>query len=63
MCIGWYYISMPADTLIASSGSIVGSIGVLVIPEMSGLLNDKLKISTDQIRTNKNIGEIDPFRH
>ena len=26
------------------------------------LLNDKLKITTDQIRTNKNIGEIDPFR-
>ena len=25
---GGYYISMPADTLIASSGSIVGSIGV-----------------------------------
>ena len=28
----------------------------------SKILNDKLKISTDQIRTNKNIGEIDPFR-
>ena len=55
---GGYYISMPADTLIASSGSIVGSIGVFgLFPEMSGLLNDKLKISTDQIRTNKNIGE------
>ena len=60
---GGYYISMPADTLIASSGSIVGSIGVFgLLPEMSGLLNDKLKITTDQIRTNKNIGEIDPFR-
>jgi protease-4 len=60
---GGYYISMPADTLIASSGSIVGSIGVFgLFPEMSGLLNDKLKISTDQIRTNKNIGEIDPFK-
>ena len=60
---GGYYISMPADTLIASSGSIVGSIGVFgIFPEMSGLLNNKLKITTDQIRTNKNIGEIDPFR-
>ena len=60
---GGYYISMPADTLIASRGSIVGSIGVFgIFPEMSGLLNDKLKITTDQIRTNKNIGEIDPFR-
>ena len=60
---GGYYISMPADTLIASSGSIIGSIGVFgIFPEMSGLLNDKLKITTDQIKTNKNIGEIDPFR-
>ena len=60
---GGYYISMPADTLIASRGSIVGSIGVFgIFPEMSGLLNDKLKITTDQIRTNNNIGEIDPFR-
>jgi protease-4 len=60
---GGYYISMPADTLIASRGSIVGSIGVFgIFPEMSGLLNNKLKITTDQIRTNKNIGEIDPFR-
>ncbi len=60
---GGYYISMPADTLIASSGSIVGSIGVFgLFPEMSDLLNNKLKITTDQIRTNKNIGEIDPFR-
>ena len=60
---GGYYISMPADTLIASRGSIIGSIGVFgIFPEMSGLLNDKLKITTDQIRTNNNIGEIDPFR-
>ena len=36
---GGYYISMPADTLIASSGSIVGSIGVFgLLPELSGLL-------------------------
>ena len=60
---GGYYISMPADTLIASSGSIIGSIGVFgLFPEMSGLLNDKLRITTDQIKTNKNIGEIDPFK-
>ena len=60
---GGYYISMPADTLIASSGSIVGSIGVFgLFPEISGLLNDKLRITTDQIKTNKNIGEIDPFK-
>ena len=60
---GGYYIAMPADTLIASRGSIIGSIGVFgLFPEMNELLNNKLKITTDQIKTNKNIGEIDPFR-
>ena len=60
---GGYYISMPADTLIASEGSIVGSIGVFgIIPELSGLVKEKLKISVDYIKTNKNTGEIDLFR-
>jgi protease-4 len=60
---GGYYISMPADTLIASEGSIVGSIGVFgILPELSGLMNEKLKISIDHIKTNKNTGEIDLFR-
>lgn len=60
---GGYYISMPADTLIASEGSIVGSIGVFgIIPELSGLVKEKLKISIDHIKTNKNTGEIDFFR-
>ena len=45
---------MLADTLIASSGSIIGSIGVFgLFPEMNELLNNKLKITTDQIKTNK----------
>ena len=60
---GGYYISMPADTLIASEGSIVGSIGVFgILPELSGLVKEKLKISIDHIKTNKNTGEIDFFR-
>lgn len=60
---GGYFISMPADTLIASEGSIVGSIGVFgILPELSGLLNNKLKISSDEIKTNNNIGEINLFR-
>ena len=60
---GGYYISMPADTLIASEGSIVGSIGVFgIIPELSGLVKEKLKISIDHIKTNKNTGEINFFR-
>jgi protease-4 len=60
---GGYYISMPADTLIASEGSIVGSIGVFgILPELSGLMKEKLKISIDHIKTNNNTGEIDLFR-
>jgi len=60
---GGYYISMPADTLIASEGSIVGSIGVFgILPELSGLVKEKLKISIDHIKTNKNTGEINFFR-
>ena len=60
---GGYYISMPADTLIASEGSIIGSIGVFgILPELSGLVKEKLKISIDHIKTNKNTGEINFFR-
>ena len=59
---GGYYISMPADTLIASEGSVIGSIGVFgILPELSGL-KEKLKLSSDEIKTNNNIGEIDLFR-
>ena len=63
MCFRWILYSYASDTLIASSGSIIGSIGVFgLFPEMNELLNNKPKITTDQIKTNKNIGEIDPFR-
>ena len=56
---GGYYIAMPGDTIISSEHSIVGSIGVFgIVPDLSGLVNDKLKINIDEIRTNENIGEI-----
>jgi len=55
-----YYMSMPSDTLIASEGSIVGSIGVFAIfPDLSELISEKIKIKSDYIKTNENIGEID----
>ena len=55
-----YYMSMPSDTLIASEGSIVGSIGVFaILPDLSELLSEKIKIKSDYIKTNENIGEID----
>ena len=56
---GGYYIAMPADTLISSKHSILGSIGVFgIVPDLSGLVNNKLKINIDEIKTNENIGEI-----
>ena len=56
---GGYYIGMPADTLISSKHSILGSIGVFgVVPDLSGLVKNKLKINIDEIKTSQNIGEI-----
>ena len=56
---GGYYIGMPADTLISSKHSILGSIGVFgVVPDLSGLIKNKLKINVDEIKTSQNIGEI-----
>ncbi len=48
---GGYYIAAPADTIIASPGSITGSIGVVsVFPDISGLL-EKLRIGSDTVKT------------
>ena len=56
---GGYYIGMPADTLISSKHSILGSIGVFgVVPDLSELVKNKLKINIDEIKTSQNIGEI-----
>ena len=45
-----YYMSMPSDTLIASEGSIVGSIGVFAIfPDLSELISEKIKIDLSNI--------------
>ena len=56
---GGYYIGMPADTLISSKHSILGSIGVFgIVPDLSGLIKNKLKINVDEIKTSQNIGEI-----
>ena len=48
---GGYYIAAPAEYIIASPGSITGSIGVVsVFPDISGLL-EKLKIGSDTVKT------------
>jgi protease-4 len=52
---GGYYLSCPADKIVASPNTITGSIGIFgTIPNIGELLNDKLGISTDVVKTNKN---------
>lgn len=50
---GGYYISAPADTIVAQPNTITGSIGIFgLIPNMEGL-NKKLGFSYDGVKTNK----------
>lgn len=50
---GGYYISAAANKIIASPVTITGSIGVFgLIPNTSGLLENKLGIATEVVRTN-----------
>lgn len=52
---GGYYISCAADLIVAHPNTITGSIGIFgMIPNMGELLNDKLGITTDVVKTNKN---------
>ncbi len=50
---GGYYISAPADTIVASPGTITGSIGVVYqMPNMKSLMNEKIGVTTDVVKTN-----------
>jgi protease IV len=52
---GGYYISCAADRIVAHPNTITGSIGIFgMIPNMGELFNDKLGITTDVVKTNKN---------
>ena len=52
---GGYYIAAPADTILAGPGTITGSIGVFgLFPNVQKLMNDKIGISTDVVKTNEN---------
>jgi len=52
---GGYYIAAPADTILAGPGTITGSIGVFgLFPNVQKLVNEKIGISTDVVKTNKN---------
>ncbi len=51
---GGYYIVAPADTILASPSTVTGSIGVIFsMPNMKELMNDKLGITTDVVKTNR----------
>lgn len=51
---GGYYISVAADRIFAEPNTITGSIGVFgVIPNAGVLLNDKIGVHFDGVKTNK----------
>jgi len=55
---GGYYISAPADTIVAQPNTITGSIGIFgMMFNAQELLNDKLGITTDVVKT----GELSDF--
>ena len=50
---GGYYIACPSDYIFAQATTITGSIGVFgMIPNLQGLMNDKLGITVDGVSTN-----------
>ncbi len=51
---GGYYIAMACDTIVANPTTITGSIGVFgMLPNAQELLEDKLGITTDVVKTGK----------
>lgn len=52
---GGYYISAPANWIVAEPTTLTGSIGIFgMFPDMSGLLTQKLGVKFDEVKTNKN---------
>ncbi len=50
---GGYYISCAADTIVADPTTLTGSIGIFgMIPNLQGLLTDKLGLHFDVVKTN-----------
>jgi protease-4 len=51
---GGYYISCAADKIVADEKTITGSIGVFgLVPNAQGLMNNKLGITFDRVKTNE----------
>ncbi len=60
---GGYYISCPADVIVANPTTITGSIGVFgLLWNGQKLLNDKLGLTVDGVQTNENATLGSPFR-
>lgn len=54
---GAYYISCPANWIVAQPNTLTGSIGIFAaIPDMSGLVTQKLGVKFDEVKTNRNSG-------
>ena len=52
---GGYWISSTADYIFADPNTLTGSIGVFgTIPNFEGFFNDKLGLTFDEVKTNKN---------
>ena len=51
---GGYYMSAPANWIVAEPTTITGSIGIFgMFPDVSGLLREKLGLKFDEVKTNK----------
>ena len=60
---GGYFISAPADVIVAQPNTITGSIGVFgIMPNVQELFNDKLGITTDVVKTGKFADQPNFFR-
>ena len=52
---GAYYMSAPANWIVAEPNTLTGSIGIFaLIPDMSGLITQKLGVKFDAVKTNRN---------
>ena len=60
---GGYYMSVPANWIVAEPTTITGSIGIFgMFPDFSGLASVKLGIKFDEVKTNKNGTFLSPMR-
>jgi len=59
---GGYYIACNADAIVASPNTLTGSIGVFaMIPDLSKMSEQKLKIHWDSVNTHKYANAFNPF--